>query len=112
MDRITDTETPTPHVNTDTSREAANWVDVSGRKNALRSLIHDKIKQTDGSTCEEIERSMTIRHQSASSIIRGLTKDGFLYDSGERRMNTSGRKAIVWKTKNPNRKVQTQMKLF
>ena len=47
-------------------------------------------------TCDEVEVLLNGKHQSVSATIRNLVKDGFLSDTGERRLTRSGRNAIVW----------------
>ena len=47
-------------------------------------------------TCEELETTLQMRHQTASSAIRHLVKEGRLRDSGIRRRNMTGRAAAVW----------------
>lgn len=47
-------------------------------------------------TCDEVI-ALGFSHQSASATINALMRDGYLVDSGERRLTQSGRKAIVWK---------------
>jgi hypothetical protein len=63
-------------------------------------LIWDTIKAKGeaGATCEELERELGIKHQSCSAMITHLRKDGSVFDSGRRRLTTSGRKARVYVT--------------
>lgn len=69
---------------------------MGGIKNNLRKKIYEFIEAKSGATCDEVENLLDLRHQTASCLIRFLTQDGFLRDSGERRLTRSGRKAIVW----------------
>jgi hypothetical protein len=50
-----------------------------------------------GATCDEIEVSLGLLHQSASAEIRKLVLLGKLSDSGQRRRTRSGRTATVWR---------------
>lgn len=68
------------------------------KKNNYRERILNFIKDHCGSTCDQVEVGLELRHQTASCFIRFLTQDGFLRDSGERRITRTGRRAIVWKT--------------
>ena len=47
-------------------------------------------------TCDSIEVTLGMRHQTASSAIRRLTIDGVVQWTGERRPTRSGRRALVW----------------
>lgn len=97
-DYLDGNKTPTPSINVDTSKASAKSIDGKWRaskRRAIYTLI--KLRADDGATCDEIETCLELRHQSASSLIRSLVKDEFLYGTTERRMTRSGRKAIVWK---------------
>lgn len=91
---------PSPSVNTKTSKESAKLMDNNTWKYTKRKTIYDLIKSrgSDGATCDEIEVSLELRHQSTSSLIRSLVKADLLYATHEQRITRSGRKAIVWKT--------------
>ena len=47
-------------------------------------------------TCDEIEYKLGGKHQTISSAIRSLVKEGLLEDSGFKRKTRSGRSAICW----------------
>jgi hypothetical protein len=81
-------------VKIDTCMESAKSLEPKNGK--YRKLILDFIKKSLGNTCDEIEVALQMRHQTASCFIRFLVKDGFLRDSGERRLTRANRKAIVW----------------
>jgi len=78
------------------------------KKNHYRDKIFANIKVYGGRTCDEIEQELGLRHQTASCFIRFLTQDGFLCDSGIRRITRAGRMAIVWEVKTND----AQMRLF
>lgn len=90
---------PTPSVHVETFKASAKMMDRSSWKSSKRRAIYGLIKtrEVEGATCDEIEVALELRHQSASSLIRSMTKDDLLYATTERRMTRSGRKAIVWK---------------
>lgn len=48
-------------------------------------------------TCDELEVELQAKHQSVSASIRGLVKQGILFDTGMKRPTRSNRKAIVWR---------------
>lgn len=50
-----------------------------------------------GATDDEIERALTLSHQSASARRRELVIMDLAYDSGHRRRTRSGRTATVWR---------------
>lgn len=49
-----------------------------------------------GATCDEVEASMELRHQTASARIHELMKAGSIVDSGTVRKTRSNRNAVVW----------------
>jgi hypothetical protein len=63
----------------------------------LRARVLKVIVDKGGATDEEIETVTGLKHQTASARRRELVIRGLVEDSGERRLTTSGRKAIVWK---------------
>ena len=79
----------------DTSRDAA-W-SVEGRLGADAQRVYEAIeKSSDGMTCDEVEESLEMRHQTASARIKGLRDVGRIIDSGRRRPTRSGRNAAVY----------------
>ena len=81
----------------DTTIEAYN--SLSDKLPNLTEMVYAVIKKENGCTCWEIEKMMHLRHQTASSRVSALNKEGRIVDSGERRITESGRKAIVWRVK-------------
>ena len=49
-----------------------------------------------GATCDELESSLMLSHQTTSARVRDLAKGGRIVDSGKRRRTRTGRQAIVW----------------
>ena len=80
-----------------TSLAAHKWLEETGKSNKYRKRIYEYIKGTEGCTCDEIEQKLSIRHQTASSQIRWLVQNKFLFKSIHERLTRTGRKAIVWK---------------
>ena len=78
----------------DTSLEALN--SMQKRIIPLREQIFYLIRKKNGLTCEQIEIMLSISHQTASARINELIKSKQIADIGMRRMNKSGRDAIVW----------------
>ena len=79
----------------ETSRNAYQSVDVSHQRGKVLSMI----KRLGGLTCDEAQVMLSMTHQSCSPCFTWLSKDGQIYDSGQRRDTRSGRKAIVWRVK-------------
>ena len=76
-----------------TSRDAYQSVDVTH----LRGKVLAMLKRLQGATCDEAQTLLGMTHQSCSPCFTWLSKDGQIYDSGQRRVTRSGRKAIVWR---------------
>lgn len=84
------------HNHQDTSIEAAESVEVSRDIDAGR-IYREIVTAGDlGMTCDEVEVTFEMVHQTASARIYDLRKRDFLKDSGLRRPTRTGRKAIVW----------------
>ena len=83
-----------PHVDTDTSREAARAIEPSVTRLAL--MVHGFVAAQGGATCDEAEAALNLAHQTCSARVRELVLHGRLHDSGQRRKTRSGRRAIVW----------------
>ena len=76
-----------------TSQDAYLSVDVTH----LRGKVLAMLKRLQGATCDEAQTLLGMTHQSCSPCFTWLSKDGQIYDSGQRRVTRSGRKAIVWR---------------
>ena len=76
-----------------TSQDAYLSVDVTH----LRGKVLAMLKRLQGATCDEAQTLLNMTHQSCSPCFTWLSKDGQIYDSGQRRVTRSGRKAIVWR---------------
>lgn len=76
-----------------TSQDAYQSVDVTH----LRGKVLAMLKRLQGATCDEAQTLLGLTHQSCSPCFTWLSKDGQIYDSGQRRVTRSGRKAIVWR---------------
>lgn len=89
--RVTLTSRPT-----DTQSAAARKavLTVGTRRKEIHDLI---VNSPDGMTDDEIEIATGYTHQSASGTRNSLMRDGFIWDSGERRKNRRGNLSIVWK---------------
>lgn len=102
-----DTNQLTPTNKTDTSLQSRSFLESKGKKNQYRREIFSFIQKHNNATCDEVEVGLNMRHQTASCYIRFLTQDGFLIDSGERRLTRTGRAAIVWKPSDFNPNLET-----
>lgn len=78
-----------------TSRAAA--ISIYDEALTIRRKIWDFIhdRGNSGATCDEVERHMGLRHQTASARIYELRKKGFLVTDGRKRLTSSGRFADV-----------------
>lgn len=85
----------------DTSRAAASSIKPIASQ--LRAKVLNVIRLgvdyscEKGATCDEVEKILRLPHQTVSARVHELMKSGAIVDSGERRLTTSKRKAIVWK---------------
>ena len=85
-----------PSVNTDTSREAADSIQAVLGPLQARVLRHVIACGADGTTCDEAEEALAMKHQTCSARIRELVLKDRIVDSGERRHTRSGRNAVVY----------------
>jgi hypothetical protein len=85
-----------PHVDTDTSLEAA--VAIEEKVGRLQAMILEHIRDRGarGATDDELEIALRLQHQTVSARRRELVLKGLICDSGERRQTRSGCMAIVW----------------
>lgn len=84
-----------PHVDRETSLMAA--IEMLSEASTLQAKVYRVIRDNDGGTDDEIEMLLGLRHQTASARRRELVLLGAVEDSGERRVTSSGRMAIVWR---------------
>ncbi len=79
----------------DTSHAAANSVDTS----ELESMVYEVIsKYPDGCIADDVERELAhLRSHSITPRFAPLMRKGFIVDTGERRMASSGRSQRVVK---------------
>ena len=79
----------------DTSHEAALTVDTSH----LESLVYEVIcKHPNGVIADDVERELSyLRSHSITPRFAPLIRKGFIFDTGERRMASSGRSQRVVK---------------
>lgn len=75
----------------ETSDEAYCAAELSDLRMAMLMRISER-----PSTCDEIMESGW-SHQSASATINWLMRKGLIVNSGEKRLTSAGRRAIVWK---------------
>lgn len=93
---VNDRSVPLTSRPTDTQAGAARKavLKVGTRRKEIYDLI---VTSPDGMTDDEIEIATGYTHQSASGARNSLMRDGFIWDSGERRKNRRGNLSIVWK---------------
>lgn len=81
--------------NRDTSKEAADSMKPSAPR--LRQMVLDKLRARGPSTPDEIADALDLSILSIRPRFTELHKTGQIVDTGDRRKNTSGRNAKVWK---------------
>lgn len=70
---------------------------VSGNAAQMRVRVLAEIKRhLGGLTCDDVEKQLDMRHQTASARVNELMMDGSIIDSGLQRPTRSGANAIVW----------------
>lgn len=52
-----------------------------------------------GATCDELELTLALSHQTCSARVREMARRGMIKDSGRTRPTRTGRQAIVWQIK-------------
>lgn len=77
-----------------TSEAAAASVNVAGQERLVLNAF--KEDPADGWTDDQLGIALNLPHQSVSARRRGLVLKGLVRDSGELRLNASGRFATVW----------------
>ncbi len=86
-----------PHSGSDTSTEAAQRAMPRAGSDALMVFMAIRERGARGATCDELEESLQMQHQTCSARINGLVRKGLVKDSGECRQTRSGRPARVLK---------------
>lgn len=71
-------------------------------KGSLRRVVVDTLvahwqEYGVGMTCDQLEARLRRKHQSVSSAVNFAENSGWIGDSGEQRVTTSGSKAIVYR---------------
>ncbi|MFY9350509.1 MAG: hypothetical protein WBL20_19250 [Sphingobium sp.] len=85
----------------DTSFEAAEQ--VAPRAPILRARCLEVLEHSNGLTADEVAGRLGLSILSVRPRITELARDGKVRDSGARRNNVSGKRAIVWMAVNPAR---------
>lgn len=95
-ERQPDEDLPLPAVPHDTSAGTAEAMREPMR--GMRRKIYNSIDAQGraGMTCEEVEKALDAKHQTASAAIATMQGQGLIVDSGIRRATSSGRPAAVW----------------
>lgn len=78
----------------ETSHEAAASTDATRLESlAYRTLFEAGV---EGLTAEQLSRILNIEKNTISPRLRPLARKGLIIDSGRRRKNETGKRAIVW----------------
>lgn len=80
-----------------TSRAAA--ARALPRSGTKRAAIWELLKAHQGLTADEINAMTGISPNTINPTINSLAKDGWIADSGQRRLTRAGNEAIVWVVK-------------
>ncbi len=80
----------------ETSLDAYNSLLDTLPKVDAKILAEVKLRGVAGSTCDEAEVNLEMRHQTCSAGFTRLKQKGIINDSGMRRRTRSKRFAIVW----------------
>lgn len=80
----------------DTSKLAAE--SIAPKAGRLRASVLAEVRDrgVDGTTCDEVEVALSLRHQTASARIRELALNGSIVDTGRKRPTRSKRPAVVY----------------
>lgn len=84
-----------------TSQEAAEA--VAPRSKLLRARALDVLERSNGLTADEVAGRLGLSILSIRPRITELARLHKVRDTGDRRRNNSGRRAIVWAAINPQR---------
>jgi predicted ArsR family transcriptional regulator len=85
----------------DTSREAA--AALAGTARQLRARALHVLEHSNGLTADEVAGRLGLSILSIRPRLTELSRLGKARDSGDRRTNASGKRAIVWAPVNPAR---------
>lgn len=85
----------------ETSFEAAEG--VASQAPILRARCLRELEHSNGLTADEVAGRLGLSILSVRPRITELARDGKVRDSGDRRRNASGKRAIVWAPVNPAR---------
>lgn len=91
------TQKNTPFVEGSDTSEAAAIKYENAKTNDLLRVYRCICDAPDGMTCDEIEISLDMRHQTASARIRDLVLDNLIFDTHLRRKTRSGHTARVYR---------------
>jgi hypothetical protein len=79
----------------DTARAAAD--DAAPKAPRLRQLCLSELAKSNGLTADECAARLGIDKLSIRPRFSELSATGEIVDSGERRLNASGKRAVVWR---------------
>ena len=86
-----------PHNGVDTSIAAAR--SILPRLGTDEARVLACIRVNSGNTCDEVEKILGLRHQTASARINGLVAKGLLVRTSRKRKTRSGREAAVYEVR-------------
>jgi hypothetical protein len=81
----------------DTSKAVSERIQKGSLGESILFLLGQRLKFGEGGyTDEELEYILKRKHQSVSAARNLLVRKGYLFDTTERRLTSSGNPAIVW----------------
>lgn len=78
----------------DTSHDAASSAQSMAKRHKAR--VYAALKSGVPQTSEELARRTGLHHSQVWRRVSDLRNDGSVIDTGQRRLNRSGRQAAVW----------------
>ncbi len=89
-----------------TSHKAANEIENSAKQ--IKAIVLSALKRHGAMTSEEIAEATGLTHPQVWRRTSDLKNEFSIIDSGQRRLNTSGKDAIVWRVMKDDEKPTEQ----
>lgn len=90
-------EDDVPRGREETSQQAFDVHQQSGRRSTLQQQVLDYVREHGGATSDEVEVGLGLTHQTASARMNDLKRANLVVKSGERRPTRQGRNADVYR---------------
>jgi len=99
-----------PTGKTDTSRESRDIMQKKGLSNEYRTRVYNFVLSIGNATYDEVMKATGIIQATAATYVSFLRQQGWLYDTGQRRLTRHKRPAIVWAARKKPVLVGTEIK--